>query len=365
MVYLDYSKTCPISFEALDTYTKASKEYIGDYSASNKLGMKALNSLKQCTKEIADLFNIMESEITFTSGATEANNLALIGVAMANHKKGKHIIVSKLEDAGMYQICDYLSSIGFEISYVENDEDGLVDFEDLKRLVKEDTILVSISAVNNAMGIRQPLKMIRQIIKKENPNVLLHSDVSQGIGKIGINFHDVDLASVSSHKIFGPKSIGFLYCNDIVNIAPLMYGTKSLNVYQVSVPLVLAFATALKNALNDLEKKEHFISRLNEKIVNSLESYNDIQINKTKYSIAHILNLSLPNNSAGLIEKYLSEKDICVGYEEGLNTTVMAVYQDKKRASSTVRISLSYKTTTDEIKEFIVQFIKAYEQYGK
>lgn len=365
MVYLDYSKTCPISFEALDTLTKASKEYIGDYSANNKLGIKALNALKQSTKEIADLFSIMESEITYTSGATEANNLALIGVAMANHKKGKHIIVSKLEDNSVYQICDYLSSIGFDISYVENDAEGLVDFDDLKRLVKEDTILVSISAVNNAMGIRQPLKMIRQIIKKENPSVLLHSDVSQAIGKIGINLHDVDLASVSSHKIFGPRSIGFLYCNEIVNIVPLMYGNKGLNAYNISVPAALAFAKALKNSLNDLEKKEHFISRLNEKIVNSLESLSDIQINKTKYSIAHILSLSLPNNSANLIEKHLSDKDIYVGYEEGLNTTVMAVYQDKKRASSTIRISLSYKTTTDEIKEFISEFNRAYEQFGK
>lgn len=365
MVYLDYSKTCPISFEALDIYIKSSKEYIGDYSASNKLGIKASDAFKQSTKQIADLFNIMESEIVYTSGATEANNLALIGVAMANHKKGKHIIVSKLEDASIYQICDYLTSIGFEISYVENDNEGLVDFDDLKKLVRDDTILVSICAVNNAMGIRQPLKMIRQIIKKENSSVLFHSDLSQAIGKISINFHDIDLASVSAHKIFGPKGIGFLYCNEAVNIAPLMYGNKTLNSYGISIPLVMSFTAALKNALIDLEKKEHFVIRLNEKIENSLCDYEDIKINKTKYSIAHILNISLPKMSAGLIEKYLSDKDIFIGYEEGLNTTVMAVYEDKKRATSTIRISLSYKTTTDEVKTFINEFINAYNQYGK
>ena len=205
MIYLDYSATTPVSYEVLDTYTKVTKEYIGNANSLHSLGIKSAKLLESATKQIADIFNVNPNEIIFTSGATEANNMALIGVALASHKKGKHIIVSKLEHPSIYVICDYLKSIGFEISYVKNDKEGLIDFDDLKSLVRPDTILVSICAVNSEVGIRQPLKMIRQIIKKENMGTIIHSDMTQAIGKIPVNFHDVDLASMSGHKIFGPK----------------------------------------------------------------------------------------------------------------------------------------------------------------
>ena len=128
--------------------------------------------------------------------------MALVGVALANIKKGNHIIVSKLEHPSIYKICEYLETIGFEISYVDNDNEGLIDFEDLKRKVRPETILVSICAVNSETGVRQPLKMIRKIIKKENTTTIIHSDMTQALGKIPVNFHDVDLASCSMHKIY-------------------------------------------------------------------------------------------------------------------------------------------------------------------
>jgi len=211
MIYLDYSQTTPMSLDAIDTYVKISKEYIGAISSNNLLGKKAKDMLLNTTKEIASMFNILDSEIIYTNSATEANNMALIGAALANHKKGKHIIVSRLEHPSIYTICDYLEGMGFEISYVKNDEEGLVSFDDLKNLIREDTILVSICAVNHDTGVRQPLKMLRQIIKKENSFTLFHSDLSQALGKTVVNFKDIDLGSVSAHKVYGPKGIGFLY----------------------------------------------------------------------------------------------------------------------------------------------------------
>ena len=146
MIYLDYSATTPVSYEVLDTISKVTKEFVGNANSIHALGQKSAKLLESATKQIADIFGVNASEIIYTSGATEANNMAIIGVAMAHHRKGKHIIVSKLEHPSVYAICDYLKSIGFIIDYVNNDSEGLIDFDDLKAKVRDDTILVSICA---------------------------------------------------------------------------------------------------------------------------------------------------------------------------------------------------------------------------
>ena len=311
MIYLDYSATTPVSYEVLDTISKVTKEFIGNANSIHSLGKKSADLLESATKQIADIFGVNSSEIVYTSGATEANNMALIGVAMAHHKKGKHIIVSKLEHPSIYAICDYLKSIGFIIDYVNNDQEGLIDFEDLKEKVREDTILVSICAVNSETGVRQPLKMIRQIIKKENIATIFHSDMTQAIGKVPVNFHDVDLASMSAHKIFGPKGIGFLYKSSMVKITPLIYGSGKSNDLKPGtppLPLIAALSKAVRLACNDLEKRERFVGLLNDKIVSVMEKYPNIKINKTKYSIPHILNISImnvmPETMIHALEKY-------------------------------------------------------------
>ena len=208
MVYLDYSATTPVIPEVLDSYIKVTNEYFGNPNSLHSLGIKSNELLKGAIKQISDLLSIKQEEIIITSGATEANNLALIGASLSHSKRGKHIIVSKLEHDSVYGICKYLEDNGFKIDYVNNNEDGVIDFEDLKRLIKPDTILVSINAVNSELGIRQPLKTIKQVITKENPNTLFHSDMTQGIGKVSLNLNDVDLASMSSHKIYGPSGVG-------------------------------------------------------------------------------------------------------------------------------------------------------------
>ena len=263
MIYLDYSATTPVSYEVLDTISKVTKEFIGNPNSLHALGLKSAQLLESATKQIADIFNINVNEIVYTSGATEANNMAIIGAAMANHRKGKHIIVSKLEHPSIYAICDYLKSIGFEIEYVANDSEGLIDFEDLKNKVREDTILVSICAVNSETGVRQPLKMIRQIIKKENISTIFHSDMTQAIGKVSVNFHDVDLASMSAHKIFGPKGIRFLYKSSMIKITPLIYGSGKSNDLKPGtppLPLIAALSKAIRLANDSREKRERFIS---------------------------------------------------------------------------------------------------------
>ena len=368
MIYLDYSATTPVSYDVLESYLRATKDFIGNPNSLHSLGVKSKTLMNSAIKQIADLFNVLESEITFTSGATESNNMALVGTCLANMKNGNHIIVSKLEHPSIYKICEYLETIGFEISYVNNDQDGLVDFEDLKSLIRPETILVSVCAVNSEVGIRQPLKMIRQIIKKENPQTLFHSDMTQAVGKIPVSFHDVDMASISAHKIFGPKGIGLFYKNSRVKLIPIIHGSGKSNELKPgtpAVPLIVAFSKALRLALTDLDKRENFVRRLNEKIVNDISKMDGIIINQTKYSIPHILNISLmkvrPETFIHAMEEYeiyLGTNTACASGD--LSTSIMAIYNDKKRAMGTIRISLSYITTTDEINRFLTCFKSIY-----
>lgn len=372
MIYLDYSATTPVDIDVFDTLSKVTKNYIGNPNSMHSLGQKSMELLESATKQIADIFGVSSNEIVYTGGSTESNNMAIIGAALANHKKGKHIIVSKLEHPSIYVICDYLKSIGFEISYVKNDSDGLIDFDDLKKLVREDTILVSISAVNSEIGIRQPLKMIRQIIKKENMGTVFHSDMTQAIGKVSVNMHDVDLASVSGQKIFGPKGIGFLYKSSMIKLTPLLYGStkENINPGTPPLPLIAALSKAVRLANENLEKKERFVTLLNEKIVNTLSKYPNILFNKTKYSIPHILNISVMDvmpevmvHALASHEIYVSSNTACSSGE--VSNAVLAVYNDLNRAKHTIRISLSHVTTTEEINKFLEVFKEEYEKLSK
>ena len=373
MIYLDYSATTPVSYDVLESYNKATRDYIGNVNSIHSLGMKSRALYNSATKQIAELFTIMESEIVYTSGSTESNNMALIGAAMRYKNRGNHIIVSKLEHPSIYSICDYLETQGFKISYVNNDEEGLIDFEDLRHKIKPETILVSICGVNSETGVRQPLKTIRQIIKKENTLTLFHSDLTQAVGKVAVNLHDVDMASISAHKIFGPKGIGLLYKSDKVDLIPIIHGTsktQSLRPGTPALPLIVAFSKALRIALTDLDKKEIYVKRLNDKIVSDINHYENIKINRTRYSIPHILNISLMNIKPETFvhameehEVYISTNTACSSGE--LSTGVMALYGDTKRATTTIRISIASITTNEEINEFLTYFHGEYQKLAR
>ena len=368
MIYLDYSATTPVSYDVLESYNKATRDYMGNANSIHALGVKSKVLLNSASKQICELFNITDEELVFTSGATESNNMALKGVAMAYGRMGKHIVVSKLEHPSIYKICEFLETQGFEISYVNNDSEGLIDFEDLKEKVRDDTVLVSICAVNSELGIRQPLKTLRQIIKKENPNTIFHSDMTQAIGKVSVNMHDVDLASMSGHKIFGPKGIGFLYKSSKVRLVPLIHGSGKTNELREGtppLPLIVALSKACRIALEKVEEKEQKVKALNDRICNELAKIDGITINKTKYSIPHILSISLENIRPETFIHAMEDDEVYLGTNTAcssgdVSSSVMAVYNDRKRATSTIRISLSYVTTNEEISKFLNLFKKNY-----
>ena len=368
MIYLDYSATTPVLKEVLDSYNKVTIDYFGNPNSLHSLGVKSRELLNSATKQISNIFKIKEEELIYTSGSTEANNLALIGSALAHGKRGSHIVVSKLEHESIYGICNYLESIGFYIDYVKNTADGVIDLDDLKGLVNENTILVSICAVNSELGIRQPLKTIKQVINKENPNTIFHSDMTQAVGKIPINLSDVDMASMSGHKIYGPKGIGMLYKKIGINIKPILYGSnRDIRPGTPALPLIVSFSKALRIANSDLDKKENTIKKHNDKICEFLSGYPKILINKTPYSIPNILNISLMNIKPETFIHALEKHDVYVSSNTAcssgkISSAVLGVYGDKKRALTTIRISLSYMTTNEEINEFINIFESVYNK---
>ena len=257
MVYLDYSATTPVLPEVLDSYNKVTEEYFGNPNSLHSLGVKAHELLESANKQVSELLNIKEDEFFYTSGATESNNLAIIGAALTYKRYGNRILVSTMEHPSIYGICKHLEKLGFIIDYVNVTNEGVIDFDDLKNKVTKDTILVSICAVNSEVGARQPLKTVRQVIRKNNENCILHSDMTQAIGKVNININDVDLATISSHKIYGPKGIGLLYKTRGLVLTPILYGhDDSLVPGTPPLPLIVSFAKALRLALKDINKKE-------------------------------------------------------------------------------------------------------------
>ena len=232
MIYLDYSATTPTSMEVLDTFNRVSKDFIGNPNSLHKLGVEAKKLEEEATRQIATLLHVKEDEIIYTSGSSESNNLAIKGIALKYQNRGKHILTTSLEHSSIYGPIGYLQKLGFTVEFLNTDEHGIVDIDDLKQKLKEDTILVSIASVNSETGLRQPVEEIGLLLK-DYPKCFFHVDMTQSIGKINIPFDNIDLASFSGHKIYGIKGIGCLVKKENIELEPIIHGGKSTTKYRL------------------------------------------------------------------------------------------------------------------------------------
>ena len=362
MIYLDYSATTPVDDEVIDTYSKVCKEFIGNPNSLHKLGLEAKKLIDASTNQIAKILKVKPSEIIYTSGASEANNMAIKGVVSKYSNRGKHIITTELEHSSIIAPLNYLQSKGYEVDFVKLDENGLVDLDDLNNLIRDDTVLVSIASVNSEVGIRQDLKKIRKVISK-NPRTIFHSDVTQSIGKEKIDLSVVDLASMSCQKFFGMKGCGALYKRDGLIIDPLIHGGKSTTIFRSgtpATPLIASFAKALRLVYEDFEKKDNYIHELNSYFIDKLSKL-DVSINSNKYCVPQVVNLSIKGIKPETMQHALEEYEIYISTQTACSTgdysrAVYAVTHSKERASHSIRVSLSYKTTYEEIDDFIDVF---------
>lgn len=370
MIYLDYSATTPVDEGVLDSYCKVTKDYIGNANSIHTLGTKSKELLIQATNQIADIFNCHPKEIIYTSGASESNTTAIKGVAFKYASRGKHIITSKLEHKSVLEVMGFLSNIGYEISFVNILPNGQIDLKDLESLIREDTILVSICAVNSETGFKQPLKTIRQVINKKNSKVLFHSDLTQALGKTKFYLSDLDLASFSSHKIYAPKGIGILYKKRELQIDTLIYGTTENCPFRggtPALPLIVAFSKAIRLISNNFDKNIKKCEKLKSELIKGLSKY-PIQINSNDLCVPQIVNFSLlkikSETFVHALEKhevYVSTTTACSSKEESV--VLKTISGGNKDVSTTsIRVSLSHLTSIDDIHEFLNIFDKVWNE---
>ena len=295
MIYLDYSATTPVRDEVLDSFSKCSREYIGNPNSLHTLGVKSKEIIDAATNQIKELLNLSDVDIIYTSGSSESNNLAIKGICNKYKNRGKHIITTPLEHSSIYGPINYLIDQGFEVSFVKLDSNGLVDLEDLKKLIRDDTILVSINAVNSEIGIRQPIEEIGELLSMY-PKIYFHADLTQAIGKIKIDTKNIDLFSFTAHKFYGIKGIGCLVKKDKIVIEPLIHGGKSTTIYRSGTPmpaLIVSLAKALRLALENLDDKYNKVLELNKYLKEKLSTYDLVRINSNDACIPYVLNISV------------------------------------------------------------------------
>lgn len=370
MIYLDYSATTKTNDEVLDTFIKCSKEFIGNPNSLHKLGVDSKKIIESATKQIASLLNVKEDEIIYTSGASESNNLAIKGICEKYKARGKHIITTELEHSSVDGPIDYLVNKGYNVDFVKLDKNGQVDLEDLQNLINENTILVSICAVNSEIGIFQPIEEIANIVNKY-PKCFFHCDMTQAIGKIKVDMSNVDLASFSAHKFFGIKGIGVLVKKEKIELEPLIHGGKSTTIYRSGtpcLPLIVSTSKALRLSLDNIDEKVKYVYGLNKYLKENLSNYDKVKINSNDKCIPHILNISIlgvkPETMLHALEKYeiyVSTKSAC-SKSNSKSKAVYALTNDTNRSLSSIRISLSYLTTKEEIDDFIKYFKICYEE---
>ena len=368
MIYLDYSATTPVNKEVLDTFNKSALEFIGNPNSLHKLGVKSKNLIDSATKQIADLLKVKEEEIIYTSGASESNNLAIKGICLKYQNRGKHIITTNLEHSSIYGPISYLRKQGFTVDFVPLDKDGMVDIEELKKLITDDTILVSIASVNSELGLRQNVEEIGELLKNY-PKCFFHVDMTQSIGKIIIPLDNIDLMSFSAHKIYGMKGVGVLYKKEKIEIEPLIHGGKSTTIYRSgtpALPLIVSTSKALRLAYENIDEKYKYVKELNEYLKDDLKKYDNVYINSNEKCIPFVLNLSVVGIKPETMLHALEEKDIYISTQSACSSNTsksLAVYSltnDEDRAISSIRVSLSALTTKEEINEFIRSFDECY-----
>ena len=364
MIYLDYAANTPVDKEVLDYFYDVSLKYYGNPNSVHKIGIEAKKIIDDSTKSIAKKLGVLPEEIIYTSGATESNNMVIKGVCERYKNKGKHIIVSSLEHNSIIASATYMQEKDFDVDLVPINDKGLIDIDELKKMIRDDTILVSIVAVDSEIGLVQPIEEIGKLLK-DYPNILFHTDATQAIGKVTIDFSNVDLISFTPHKFYGIPGIGVLVKKKNVNLVPVIHGGKSTTIYRSGTPTTALIAStdlALKKALKNQNKRYKHVQELHDKVLDHLNKYNFIHINSTKESVPFTINLSIKGINSKEFAKMLEEREVYVSTKTTCcpdNTPSKLVYaltKDKNLASTSLRISISHLTTKKEIEEFLKIF---------
>lgn len=363
-VYLDNSATTRCFDEVAQLMTKIMCRDYGNPSSLHHKGVEAEYYVRSARETLAKILKVNEKEILFTSGGTEADNIALIGTAMANHRTGRHLVTTQIEHPAIMQTMKYLENQGFRITYLPVDRQGRIRLEDLQKAIAKDTILVSIMHTNNEIGTLEPIAEAGELIKRINPSTAFHVDAVQGFGKFRIypSRMKIDLLSVSAHKIHGPKGVGFLYKNQKVKVSPIIYGggqQKGMRSGTENVPGIAGLAKAAELMYENLDADMERLYALREMFIQGVSQIRDVKINGcTGYeSASHIVSLSVRGVRSEVLLHALEDKDIyvsagsaCSSNKPQPSETLRAIGIEKDLLDSTIRFSFSIFTTQEEIR---------------
>lgn len=365
-VYLDNAATTMPFPEVRDIMMDTMEKEYGNPSSMHMKGVDAERYVKQAQKIIAKSMKVEEKEIIFTSGGTEANNQALIGAALANTRKGKHIITTRIEHASVHNPLLFLEEQGFRISFISVDENGYVNIEELIDEICDDTILISVMYVNNEIGTLEDIAAIGYAIKNKKPDVLFHVDAIQAFGKFRIypKKLNIDLLSVSGHKIHGPKGIGFLYIKNKTKIKPYIYGGGQQNGLRSgteNVPGIAGLGKAVELIYQNHEEKQKTLYELKEYFVEQLKKIEHVTVNGiSNISISdtapHVISVTAHGIRSEVLLHALEDKGVyvssgsaCSSNHPALSGTLQAIGLDKASIEGTIRFSFSISTTKEEL----------------
>ena len=370
MIYLDYSANTPVDARVLEQFCAVERRCIGNANSHHQAGSAAKAEIDAATIKISSLLGVQPAEIIYTSGASEANNFALKGLARLSRHAGRHIISTPLEHSSVSGTLTALQEQGYEIDLLDVKQDGTVDLEHLKDLLRPDTICVAITLVDSELGVVQPVQEIAAILKAY-PHCHLHVDATQAVGKIPVSFEGVDTMSLTAHKFYGLNGIGLLIKRRNLALEPLIHGGESTTIYRSGTPTVAlasSLACALDFAVTDLPGRVDHVAKLNAELRSALSTYPLVRINSPEHAIPHVLNLSVRNVKGTVFQRELDAKGVCVSVKSACSSdglpsrAVFAVSRDRRNALSSWRISLSHLTTEDEIKAFLQAFDVCYRE---
>ena len=361
--YFDNSATTKVLDCVKDAVVDAMCVNYGNAAAKHRKGVEAENLIREAKKVIADTLKVQEKEILFTSGGTESNNTALIGTALANRRAGKHLITTGVEHPSIYNTMSFLEEMGFEVTYLPVDHLGHISLEDLEKAIREDTILVSVMYVNNEVGAVEPIEAISQCIKKKNPKTLFHVDAIQAYGKYKIRpkKQEIDLLSVSGHKIHAPKGVGFLYIRDGVKIRPILFGggqQKGMRSGTENVPGCVGLGVAAREAYKDFDARIEKLYTLREHLIAGLKPLGGVTINgsEDRTNAPQIVSASFEGVRSEVLLHALEDKGVyvssgsaCSSNHPGISGTLKGIGVKKELLDSTIRFSLGDLNTEEEV----------------
>lgn len=378
MIYFDNSATTAIHPLALDAYVKTSQKIMGNPSSLHDLGTQANRLMQQARKQIAGILAVSPHEIWFTSGGTEGDNWVLKGTALAKKSFGNHLIISAVEHPAVSETAQQLAELGFEVSIAPVNKEGFVDVDQLAALIRKETILVSVMAVNNEVGMIQPIQAISELLKNY-PKIHFHVDAVQAIAKVPQKLwltERVDFATFSAHKFHGPRGVGFIYWREGRKLAPLMTGGGQEENHRSgteNVAGIVAMAKALRLAVEKKAERPAHVAKLKEYLTEELQKFAKVTVFSGAENFApHILCFALQGIRGEVMVHALEEKQIyisttsaCSSRSKTESSTLHAMNVAGNLATSAVRVSLDESNTMAEVEQFLIIFNQLYRKFSK